>query len=59
MSLKMVQTLWQHYLESGYLSARIMDYLHTDTVHVVDRAVVKELLDSLPKKPFKVLAIHD
>ena len=58
-SLKMVQTLWQHYLESGYLSARIMDYLHTDTVHVVDRAVVKELLDSLPKKPFKVLAIHD
>lgn len=58
-SLKMVQTLWQHYLDSGYLSARIMDYLHADTVHLVDREVVKELLDSLPKKPFKVLSIHD
>jgi hypothetical protein len=58
-SLKMVETLWQHYLDSGYLSARIMDYLHADTVHLVDREVVKELLDSLPKKPFKVLSIHD
>lgn len=58
-SLMMVQTLWQHYLDSGYLSARIMDYLHVDTVHLVDREVVKELLDSLPKKPFKVLSIHD
>lgn len=58
-SLMMVQTLWQHYLDSGYLSARIMDYLHGDTVHLVDRAVVKELLDSLPKKPFKIISIHD
>ena len=58
-SLKMVETLWQHYLDSGYLSARIMDYLHADTVHLVDREIIKELLDSLPKKPFKVLSIHD
>lgn len=57
--LKMVEILWQHYLDSGYLSARIMAYLHPDTVHLVDRKVIKELLDSLPKKPFKVLSIHD
>lgn len=57
--LKMVEILWQHYLDSGYLSARIMAYIHPDTVHLVDREVIKELLDSLPKKPFKVLSIHD
>lgn len=55
----MVQTLWKHYQESGYLSARILDHLQTHNVNLVDRAVIWELIDSLPEKPFKVIAVHD
>lgn len=55
----MCQTLWDHYLDSGYLSARILDYIHPSTVHIVNRSVIGELIDSLPKKPFKVVSIHD
>jgi chloramphenicol O-acetyltransferase len=58
-SLLMVKTLWTHYEKSGFLSARILDYIHSDTVHAVDVSVIQELLDSLPKRPFKVLTVHD
>ena len=55
----MVEILWQHYQESGYLSARILDHLHAHNVKLVDRAVIWELINSLPEKPFKVIAVHD
>ena len=58
-SLGMVKTLWTHYEKSGFLSARILDYIHTDTVHVVDVDVIWELLLSLPEKPFKTISTHD
>jgi hypothetical protein len=56
---QMLLTLWGHYLHSGYLSARILDYLHLDNLGHVDPVVITELLDSLPAKPFKVISIHD
>lgn len=56
---EMVRTLWNHYEESGYLSARILDYLHPENFCMVDWRVIDDLLESLPKKPFKVLSIHD
>ena len=57
---KMVVTLWNHYQRTGYLSARILDHLSTQNVGwISDREPVKELIDSLPKKPFKVLSVHD
>ena len=56
---KMVKILWNHYEESGYLSARILDHLHYGTAHLVQKEPVIELLDSLPAKPFKVLTVHD
>lgn len=57
---QMVSTLWEHYLKTGLLSARIFDHLNEDSVTVVtDRAVVWRLIYSLPKKPFKVMSIHD
>lgn len=56
---QMVKTLWQHYQESGYLSARILDHLHAHNVDLVDRAAIWELIESLPEKPFKVIAVHD
>ena len=54
-----VTILWGHYKQTGYLSARILDYINEDTVCYVDRDVVMELVESLPKKPFNILAIHD
>lgn len=56
---EMVQTLWDHYIRSGYLSARILDYLDENSFLLVDPATIKELLDSLPYRPFKVVSIHD
>lgn len=56
---EMVTTLWHHYERSGYLSARILDYLDSDTILLVDEKAIRDLLDSLPKKPFKVIAVHD
>lgn len=55
----MLRTLWEHYQQSGYLSARVLDYLTPKTAGLVDEAVIMELLDSLPEKPFKVVSIHD
>lgn len=56
---QMVMTLWDHYQNSGYLSARIIDYLDDQNLGHVNKAVIKELLNSLPAKPFKVISIHD
>lgn len=56
---EMVQILWNHYIDCGYLSARILDHINIDNVSIVDAAVVWELLDSLPKKPFEIICIHD
>lgn len=57
---QMVSTLWNHYLKTGLLSARIFDYINEDSVSAItDRAVVWKLIYSLPAKPFKVMSIHD
>jgi hypothetical protein len=56
---RMVMTLWNHYTRTGYLSARILDHLDETNLGLVDNGTIKELLDSLPVKPFKVVTIHD
>jgi hypothetical protein len=56
---KMVGVLMDLYEKSGYFSARILDYIDSDTIHFVDRNALKELLDSLPKKPFDMATVHD
>lgn len=56
---RMTVTLWDLYEKTGYLSARILDYIDEDTVHLVERADVVALIGSLPKNPFKTLSIHD
>lgn len=56
---QMVQILWARYQDSHYLSARILDYLDPNNLHPAYRAPIKELVDSLPAKPFKVVSIHD
>lgn len=56
---RMVKILWEHYKESNYLSARILDHLHAHNVSLVDRKVIWELIESLPERPFTVIAVHD
>jgi len=56
---KLVVVLWEHYKNCGYLSARIINALNADNLGHVDPAVIWELLESLPEKPFKVLSVHD
>jgi hypothetical protein len=56
---QLVMTLWQHYQDTGYLSARILELLRPGNLGHVDPVVIRDLLDSLPEKPFKVVSIHD
>lgn len=56
---KLVLQLWENYKQSGYLSARILEEINAFNVRYVDKAVVLELIESLPKKPFQLLSVHD
>lgn len=56
---KMVTILWDHYQKSGYLSARILDHLHSENITEEMIGPVWSILGSLPKKPFKLMTIHD
>lgn len=58
-NIEMVATLWEHYQKSGMLSIRIFDYLDSNTIEMVDTAPLLEIINELPKKPFKVLSVHD
>lgn len=55
----MVKLLWEHYENSGFLSARILNYLSVDNAGWVDLFCIEKLLLSMPQLPFKVMSIHD
>lgn len=54
-----VKTLWGHYEKSGFLSVRILKYLTLDNIKNLDKEVIRDLLNRLPKRPFEVLTVHD
>lgn len=56
---KMAATIWSHYLDSGFLSARILDYLDNDNLGNFGTKEIMSLIGSLPSKPFEVLSVHD
>jgi hypothetical protein len=55
----LVTTLWAHYQNSGFLSARILGYLDIDNLGLVDLETIERLIDDLPPKPFEIISIHD
>ena len=58
-SANMVKILWEHYEMSGFLSTRILDYLHHDTIGLVDRKVINNMIRSFPERPFDLVTRHD
>lgn len=55
----MVTILWNHYIKSGLLSARILDFIDIHNMGLINSEIIAELINSLPEKPFKLLTIHD
>lgn len=51
--------IWNHYERSGFLSLSILDFLDPNTIALVDRQVVADMIDTMPKKPFPVMTVHD
>lgn len=58
-NLTMVDKLVHLYNESGFLSARILDYIDKESIKLIPEDELKALLDALPAKPFQVACIHD
>lgn len=44
---------------SGYWPVRILDFIDEKNVGLVPQIELLEMLNSLPKKPFEILSIHD
>ena len=58
-SLKLTE-LWNNFLKTGFLSVRILDYIYEDTIgELGDLQHIKKLIQSLPKKPFELVSVHD
>lgn len=58
-SSQIVTDLWNNFLETGFLSVRILDHLYEDTIGIVDAQKIRDLMDSLPSKPFELVSVHD
>lgn len=59
---ELLRILLGHFRDSGFLSARVIDLINEDNFVLLDeheRVAVMELLQLLPRQPFKVIAVHD
>lgn len=56
---QLITQLWDHYTESGFLSARILELLDAETIGLVDPDVIRDMVGTLPEKPFPVMPVHD
>lgn len=58
-NFKEVQKYEQLFQDTGYLSARVLDYIDESSVHLIDRDLLMDLLESLPPRPFRLVSVHD
>ncbi len=56
---KMVMHLAELHQESGFLSARILDYVDAANMGHISKEALSSLVQSLPAKPFQILSVHD
>jgi hypothetical protein len=56
---KELRMLWERYLASGFLSARVLDLIDEKNVSMISAHAVLEIISTLPVKAFPVLCIHD
>lgn len=56
---EMVNTLVRLYRQTGFMSARILEYITNSNVKTIPQNQLKELLALVPAKPFQILCIHD
>lgn len=54
-----VERLWNLYIDSGFLSVKILNHINGANINLIDRSVILELLNSLPTESFHVSPIHD
>lgn len=54
-----VAQIWNDYLDSGFLSAKIVNHINGSNINLIDRDVIYKLILSLPKKSFYVIPLHD
>ena len=55
----MIMRLAELHQESGFLSARVLQYVDAANMGHLDKKALTSLVQSLPAKPFKVLSVHD
>lgn len=56
---ELVKVLWSHYKKTGFLSARILELLDSNTITLVDELVVAKMIATLPNAPFELVSVHD
>ena len=56
---QMIMRLADLHQESGFLSARVLQYVDAANMGHLDKKALSSLVQSLPAKPFSVLSVHD
>jgi hypothetical protein len=54
-----LQRISELFKASGLLSARCFDYIDRENIDLISRDAVAKLIETLPAKPFPILANHD
>lgn len=55
---KLVMRLADLHRESGFLSARVLEYVDSANMGHIEPGALLTLVQSLPAKPFQVLSVH-
>ena len=56
---KIIVKLAELYNKSGFLSARVLEYIDAANMGHFNKNALSSLVQSLPAKPFEVLSVHD